>query len=414
MEQTQNLHHYLVGGYVRDHLLELEPHDRDYVVMGETSSSMLSRGFIQVGKDFPVFLHPETRDEYALARTEKKNGQGSSAFDCDLDNVSLEEDLARRDLTINAMALMSDQSIIDPFDGQSDLKKRCLRHTTKAFAEDPLRVLRVARFLARFGPTWHIHPETERLMRTIRDSGELTHLSADRIWKETHKALQEPYAHLYFETLKGFGVFPELESMIGIPQPPNHHPEGDVFTHALLSLERAVSLDHDTPTRFSALFHDIGKPESYKCNGNLHGHEKTGVPLLIALCERLPVPKKYKELAIITCEYHTHCHRIAEMKANRLFHFLVRGTDALRKPERFKQFIDACQCDAQGRGVTHRERPYPQRNIANTYLTALSGVDREGIVKKAMADGVKGVEIGLRIEMAYRRALRNVSMSSQR
>ena len=245
---------YLVGGAVRDQLLNIASKDNDYVVIGETPQTMESLGFVPIGSDFPVYLHPKTKEEYALGRTERKSGKGYTGFVVDASpNVTLEEDLARRDLTINSMALDENGTVIDPFNGQSDLHNKILRHTTEAFVEDPVRVLRIARFLARYGSEWRIHPSTYALMRELKNKGELNHLVPERVWLETEKALGEKHPELYFQALHGLGIFPEIESMQGVPQPANHHPEGDVFVHTMLVLRRAADLNFNLETRFAGI-----------------------------------------------------------------------------------------------------------------------------------------------------------------
>jgi tRNA nucleotidyltransferase (CCA-adding enzyme) len=386
---------YLVGGAVRDALLGQESKDKDYVVVGETTKTMTSLGFKSVGSDFPVFLHPETKDEYALARKERKNGKGYTGFAVDAStSVTLEEDLARRDLTINSMALNGDGEVIDPFNGQTDLKNKVLRHTTNAFAEDPVRVLRVARFLARYGEEWTIHPDTYALMKQLRDNGELTHLVSERVWKETEKALGEKHPQLFFEALNGLGIFPEIEAMVGVPQPENHHPEGDVYTHTMLVMKRTADLNFDIETRFAALTHDFGKAYCHQERGNLIGHEQEGIAVIEAFCERLKVPNRFKALAILTSDNHTRCHKLFELTPKKLHKLIIENMNALEHPIRFKQFLRACLCDAQGRGETFVSRAYPQRLLAQSLLSALTQLDKKAAVQLAISQGKKGPDIG--------------------
>lgn len=398
---------YLVGGAVRDSLLGHESKDKDYVVVGATTQAMSSLGFQSVGSDFPVFLHPETKDEYALARTERKNGKGYTGFSVDAStSVTLEEDLARRDLTINSMALDANGKVIDPFNGQTDLKNKVLRHTTEAFAEDPVRVLRVARFLARYGEEWTIHPDTYALMKQLRDNGELTHLVSERVWKETEKALGEKYPQLFFEALNGLGIFPEIEAMVGVPQPENHHPEGDVYTHTMLVVKQAADLSFDIETRFAALTHDFGKAYCHQERGNLIGHEQAGINVIEAFCERLKVPNRFKALATLTSDNHTRCHKLFELTPKKLHKLIIENMNALEHPKRFQQFLQACLCDAQGRGETFVNRAYPQLLLAQSLLIALTQLDKKAVVKLAISQGKRGPDIGGAVREAEIKSLR--------
>jgi len=392
----QKLHNvYLVGGAVRDQLLGIASHDNDYVVVGARTNDMLSRGFKPVGKDFPVFLHPKTKQEYALARTERKTGKGYTGFQVDAsEHVSLEDDLARRDLTINAMALDDKGNIIDPFNGQHDLNNKVLKHTTAAFVEDPVRVLRVARFLARYGSEWRIHPSTVELFWQMKESGELSSLVAERVWKETEKALNEQHPQLYFEALDGLGIFPELECMRNVEQPQAHHPEGDVLVHTMLVLKRAANLNYDLATRFAALTHDFGKPLSFKKYGNLRGHEEAGVAIIEAFCERLRVPNKLKELAVLTSRYHLHSHRMFELTPKTLYKLIVKGFNAVKQPQRFIQFLQACECDAQGRGPEKEQQAYAPLAFGQYLLEGLQALDTKAIVQQAQKDGITGPKLG--------------------
>ena len=398
-KELQNV--YLVGGAVRDKLLGVESHDRDFVVVGESTEKMQCLGFQSVGDDFPVYLHPKTKEEYALARTERKTGRGYRGFAADAsENITLEDDLARRDLTINSMAMDKSGRIIDPYNGQQDLTNKVLKHTTDSFAEDPVRVLRVARFYARLGPQWHIHESTKQLMCDMYNNGELTHLVAERVYKETERALMEPYPHLFFETLIDFGLFPELANMRGVPQPVKHHPEGDVFVHTMLVVKRAADLNFDLPTRFAALTHDFGKPVAFNKYGNLYQHEQLGIEVIEAFSQRLKIPKKLTEIAMLMSENHTQCHKIRELTPEKLHTFLVDNMNAVKNEVRFSQFLNACLCDAQGRGPTMLNNPYPQVEIAKSYLRSLQGLDAKQIVKHAIAKGLVGKQISDELRIA--------------
>ena len=392
---------YLVGGAVRDKLLNIKSKDNDYVVIGETPKTMESLGFVPIGSDFPVYLHPKTKEEYALGRTERKSGKGYTGFVVDASpTVTLEEDLARRDLTINSMALDEHGNIIDPFNGQTDLQNKTLRHTTEAFVEDPVRVLRIARFLARYGSDWRIHPSTYALMRELKNKGELNHLVPERVWLETEKALGEKHPELYFEALQGLGIFPELERMVNVPQPANHHPEGDVFVHTMLVLRRAADLNFNLEARFAALTHDFGKALSFKKHGNLRGHEREGVAVIEAFCERLKVPNRFRDIGVLTSDNHTLCHTVDQLKPQTIHKLIVTNLNALVYPERFIAFTQACQCDAQGRGETLVDKPYPQATKLRAIHTELQKMDKKQVVQDALKNGKKGPEIGEEVKLA--------------
>ncbi len=392
---------YLVGGAVRDKLLNIKSKDNDYVVIGETPKTMESLGFVPIGSDFPVYLHPKTKEEYALGRTERKSGKGYTGFVVDASpTVTLEEDLARRDLTINSMALDEHGNIIDPFNGQTDLRNKTLRHTTEAFVEDPVRVLRIARFLARYGSDWRIHPSTYALMRELKNKGELNHLVPERVWLETEKALGEKHPELYFEALQGLGIFPELERMVNVPQPANHHPEGDVFVHTMLVLRRAADLNFNLEARFAALTHDFGKALSFKKHGNLRGHEREGVAVIEAFCERLKVPNRFRDVGVLTSDNHTLCHTIDQLRPQTIHKLIVTNLNALVHPERFIAFTQACQCDAQGRGETLVDKPYPQAAKLRAIHTELQKMDKKQVVQDALKNGKKGPEIGEEVKLA--------------
>ncbi|MBB1352871.1 multifunctional CCA addition/repair protein [Pseudoalteromonas sp. SR45-5] len=392
---------YLVGGAVRDKLLNIKSKDNDYVVIGETPKTMESLGFVPIGSDFPVYLHPKTKEEYALGRTERKSGKGYTGFVVDASpTVTLEEDLARRDLTINSMALDEHGNIIDPFNGQTDLQNKTLRHTTEAFVEDPVRVLRIARFLARYGSDWRIHPSTYALMRELKNKGELNHLVPERVWLETEKALGEKHPELYFEALQGLGIFPELERMVNVPQPANHHPEGDVFVHTMLVLRRAADLNFNLEARFAALTHDFGKALSFKKYGNLRGHEREGVAVIEAFCERLKVPNRFRDIGVLTSDNHTLCHTVDQLRPQTIHKLIVTNLNALVHPERFIAFTQACQCDAQGRGETLVDKPYPQAAKLRAIHTELQKMDKKQVVQDALKNGKKGPEIGEEVKLA--------------
>ena len=389
---------YLVGGAVRDQLLELPVKDHDWVVVGGTPKIMLEQGFQQVGADFPVFLHPKTKEEYALARTERKKGKGYLGFECyAAPDVSLEDDLKRRDLTINAMA-SADGVIIDPYNGQADLKQKVLRHVSEAFSEDPLRVLRVARFAARFHHLgFTVADETTTLMKQLVDAGELQHLAAERVWQESARALSEKSPWIYFEILRSCGalqaLFPELDALFGIPQPEKHHPEIDSGLHSLLSLKAACKLSEEVPVRFAALIHDLGKGLTPKTEWPSHkGHEKRSLPLVKALCERLKAPNNIRSLALVAAEYHTHVHRTFELKASTLLK-VIRSSDAFRNREKFEQFLLVCEADCKGRTGLENEA-YPQASFFMSAFTAAKAVKPAELI----AEGFSGKELGLALQ----------------
>ena len=356
---------YLVGGAVRDEQLGLPVKERDWCVVGATPDELLSKGYRQVGKGFPVFLHPETNEEYALARTERKTGAGYHGFEFQTSpDVTLEADLSRRDLTINAMARDADENLIDPFDGMADLEHRVLRHISDAFSEDPVRILRTAKFKARFaGLGFELAGETLDLMAQMVSDGEADSLQADRVWQETEAALAGPNPHLYFQVLRDCGalavVFPELDALFGVPQPPRWHPEIDCGLHALMVLEQSANLSDDIAVRFAALVHDLGKATTAKENLPSHpGHERRSVTLVNKMSKRLPVPRACRELGVLVAEYHAHCHRAFELRPQTILK-LLKEIDAFRRPERFRKFLLACEADARGR-TGFEDKPYPQ------------------------------------------------------
>jgi tRNA nucleotidyltransferase (CCA-adding enzyme) len=359
---------YQVGGAVRDHLLGLPIKDRDWVVVGATPEAMLALGYRQVGRDFPVFLHPQSKEEYALARTERKSGKGYTGFIVHAaPDVTLEADLQRRDLTINAIALAADGSYVDPYGGRADLEARLLRHVSPAFAEDPLRVLRVARFAARFHHLgFRVAEETLQLMRDIAAGGELQHLVPERIWQEWLSALQTPAPQVFCSVLRDCGalaiLLPELERLFGVPQPAATHPEIDSGVHMLLALQQAAALTPDPAVRFAALVHDAGKSVTPAALWPQHPHhEDIGAELIDDLCRRLRVPNDFRELGKLASRFHTRVHQALQHDAAQLLETL-EGCDALRRPERFDQLLLACEADARGReGLENRDYPQRQR-----------------------------------------------------
>jgi tRNA nucleotidyltransferase (CCA-adding enzyme) len=368
---------YLVGGAVRDRQLGLPVTPRDWVVVGATPEAMTARGFRMVGADFPVFLHPETKEEYALARTERKSGRGYKGFTVYAGpEVTLEEDLQRRDLTINAMAEDAGGRLIDPFGGAADLRAGILRHVSPAFVEDPLRVLRVARFAARFG--FAVAPETLALMREIVAQGEMEQLVPERVWVEIERALGGLRPGRFIEVLRECDalarLLPEVDTLFGVPQPPEYHPEIDTGVHTLMVLEQAARLSPDARVRFAALTHDLGKGDTPPAEWpKHHGHEERSAELVRALCQRLKAPNEYRELAVRVARYHANCHRVAELRATTLLDTL-EALDAFRRPERVEQFVLACEADFRGRpGYT--ERDYPQAALFRQALAAARAVD---------------------------------------
>lgn len=375
---------YAVGGCVRDRLLGKTSRDRDWVVVGSTVTEMLKRGFQQVGRDFPVFLHPETKEEYALARTERKTTPGHHGFQVYADEtITLEEDLARRDLTINSMAVTPDGQLIDPFSGARDLEQGLLRHTSPAFSEDPLRVLRLARFAAQY--EFHIVPDTLALARRIVASGELTTLAPERIWQELDKALQLRGTATFIRVLRTTGalrvLFPEIDRLFGIPQPENFHPEIDTGKHTLLALDVAARLSSDPRVRFAVLVHDLGKGTTPTSILPRHiGHEAAGVPLVRNLCERYRIPGKYQRLAENVTRHHLQVHRILESKPATVIR-LLEHIDAFRRTDDLDDFLLACQADVQGRkGFEHN--PYPQADFLRKAFRRASEISTAGIISR--------------------------------
>jgi tRNA nucleotidyltransferase (CCA-adding enzyme) len=412
---------YLVGGAVRDALLGLRDSDRDWVVVGATPEQMHADGYIPVGRDFPVFLHPDSKEEYALARTERKSGVGYKGFVVyAAPSVTLEEDLQRRDLTINAMAQDSDGTLIDPWGGAADLQARILRHVSPAFAEDPLRVLRVARFAARFASAgFSIATDTMALMSRMSQDGELGHLTAERIWREFDLALQGPDPRRFIEVLRECGalavLLPEVNQLFGVPQAAEWHPEVDTGLHVLMCLDQAVQLSDDAAVRFAVLMHDVGKGLTPEDNWPHHyGHEKLGARSIEAACQRLRVPTGYAELARLTSLYHTHCHRAAELKPLTLLRTLD-ALDAFRRPQRLAQFLLACEADARGR-TGFENRPYPQAGIFRRAWQHASAISVPELLKSnPVPSGAQSGEIiRKRLHEARLRAIREGATTTTR
>ena len=409
---------FVVGGAVRDALMGLAVNDRDWVVVGSTPEAMSALGFTPVGKDFPVFLHPQTREEYALARTERKTARGYKGFAVQADpGVSLEEDLARRDLTVNAMAVpealahaASDAwagQIVDPYGGQADLHNQVLRHVTDAFAEDPVRILRVARFAARFAD-FSVADETMDLMRQMVADGEADHLVPERVWQELAKGLMSERPSRMFEVLRACGalkvLLPELDRLWGVPQRPEYHPEIDTGVHMMLVMDMAARLNMPLAVRVACLMHDLGKGTTPADVLPRHiGHEGRSVKLLQKVCERLRVPTEGKELAEVVAREHGNIHRSAELNAEAVVRLLER-CDAIRQPERFAQVLQACECDARGR-LGFAEAAYPQAvRLLQAQKAALS-VETAPIAQAAAAQGLKGPQIGEQISKARVKAV---------
>jgi tRNA nucleotidyltransferase (CCA-adding enzyme) len=397
---------YLVGGAVRDKRLGLPVKDRDYVVVGATPAEMVAKGFRPVGADFPVFLHPETKEEYALARTERKSGHGYKGFTVySTPDVTLEDDLRRRDLTINAMAEDENGALIDPFGGANDLSDGVLRHVSPAFAEDPVRILRVARFAARYAKWgFHVAHGTNALMKKMVENGEVDHLVPERVWAECEGALGEPAPSRFFVVLRGCGalarIFPEIDALFGVPQPEAHHPEVDTGVHVMLVLDAAAKLSQDPRVRFAALVHDLGKGTTPAAEWPTHhGHEARGAELVRALCERLRVPNDYRDLGMLVAEYHMHCHRVAELQPGTLLD-VFQALDGFRRPERIEQFCLACEADFRGR-EGYADRDYEQGARFRAGFDAARAVDTT-----AIAAGESGPKVGERIRQARIAAIR--------
>ncbi len=408
---------WLVGGAVRDRLLGLPVQDRDWVVVGATPEEMVARGFRPVGRDFPVFLHPETQEEYALARTERKTGRGYHGFHFHAGpEVTLEDDLLRRDLTINAMAMDPDNGrLVDPYGGQRDLEQRLLRHVSPAFAEDPVRILRLARFAARYQPLgFRVADETQKLMRAMVASGEVDALVPERVWQEMQRALGEPAPWVFIEILRGCGalarLLPEVDALFGVPQPARYHPEIDTGTHVLMAMRQAARQadarawtsrdDRRSLLLFAVLVHDLGKgttPEDELPSH--HGHEARGVPLVRALSRRLRIPAAYRELGEITSRWHLHVHRLQQLKPTTILRML-HACDAFRRTERFRLFVLACQADAQGR-LGLENQPYPQADRLLGMVEACKAITPAPLLEQ----GLEGKAVGEALNRLRLRAI---------
>jgi tRNA nucleotidyltransferase (CCA-adding enzyme) len=405
---------YMVGGAVRDKLLGRPVNDSDWVVVGATPQDMIAQGFTPVGRDFPVFLHPTTHEEYALARTERKSGPGYRGFTVhSAPDVTLEEDLARRDLTINSIAQSAydtkAEGLFDPYNGLQDLRNGVLRHVTDAFREDPVRILRVARFAARY-TTFTVAPETQQLMREMVDAGEANHLVPERVWQELARGLMEERPSRMFEVLRDCGalgvLLPEVDRLWGVPQPAQHHPEIDTGVHLMMVLDMAAQLNTPLPVRFACLCHDLGKGTTPADVLPRHiDHEKRSAELLVGVCERLRVPVECRELADVVAREHGNIHRSSnlDMSAAALLRLLER-CDAIRKPERFADALLACECDARGRLGLHNQ-PYPQRPRLLAVLGAAQSVVTRDIAAQAAAKGLSGPQVGDLIHQARAHAV---------
>jgi len=390
---------YLVGGAVRDRLLGRPVKERDWVVVGASPEELERQGYVPVGREFPVFLHPQTHEEYALARLERKVAPGYRGFTTQFSpDVTLEEDLRRRDLTINAMAETPSGEIVDPYGGRRDLEARLLRHVSESFIEDPVRILRVARFAARYaGLGFRVAEETVALMRRMTDSGELEALVPERVWQETERALGEARPDVFFETLRECGalsvIFPELAALYGVPQPPRWHPEVDTGVHVMLALRYAAATGASATIRFAVVMHDLGKaltaPERWPSH---RGHEEAGVPVIEGLCARLKVPNGFRDLAVLTARHHAVVHRAAELRPATVLK-LLEATDAFRRPERFEEMLAACEADARGRTGLEAQ-PYPQRDYLRRARAAAAAVtldegERQGLMGPAFGEKIR-------------------------
>ncbi|TWX68449.1 multifunctional CCA addition/repair protein [Colwellia sp. C1TZA3] len=408
---TQQLNTFLVGGAVRDALLKRAVVDNDYVVVGSSVEEMLSLGFLQVGKDFPVFIHPQNRQEYALARTEKKAGQGYTGFNCNASaNVTLEEDLLRRDLTINAMAMDEQGKIVDPYNGQIDLTNRVLRHVSPAFIEDPLRVLRVARFAARYHEYgFTIAPETLTLMTKLSESGELSSLSGERVWQEMERSLANAHPEVFFQVLYQCqalkSLWPELHNLWGIPNPEKWHPEICSGVHPMMILKQAVLLSKKTTVRFASICHNLGQSLTEQDSSTQPDYAKAGADLIEVFCKRLRVPTAHKNLALKLCQFHRHAHKVFELNASTILN-LFNQLDVWRKPEEFVNFLLCCQADFTGR-LGFETYQYRQKEFLYTGFKILSAVTAKPFVEK----GLQGLEIKAAIAQQKLAQLKNYQQS---
>ena len=397
---------YLVGGAVRDQLLGLPVRERDWVVVGATPAELDGLGYRRVGRDFPVYLHPSTGEEYALARTERKTGPGYRGFEVHADpSVTLEEDLRRRDLTINAMAQGGDGQIIDPAGGRAHLEARLLHHVSDAFREDPVRILRVARFAARLHDLgFRVAPATLDLMRAMVAAGEVAALVPERVWQETASALAEPHPEVFIQVLRACGalavVFPEVDALYGVPQPAQWHPEVDTGVHLELTLGLAARLAFSTEVRFAVLVHDLGKGTTPRAELPRHvGHEERSVELVHALCQRLAIPNRFRDLGVAVARYHGLCHRALELRPATLLK-LLDGLDAFRRGDRVSEFLAACECDARGR-TGLEDQPYPQRDLVLAAWQAARRVDARAVAESGgTGEPLTGEQLGEAIRKA--------------
>ncbi|MBT4832831.1 MAG: multifunctional CCA addition/repair protein [Porticoccaceae bacterium] len=397
---------YLVGGAVRDKLLDYPSDENDWVVVGGSPQEMIDMGYQPVGQDFPVFINPKTGEEYALARTERKSGRGYQGFSFHTaPDISLEDDLIRRDLTINAMAEDDNGQIIDPYGGQQDLNNKLLRHVSDAFTEDPLRVLRVARFAARYHHLgFTIAPETMGLMQNLVRSGELAHLVAERLWKETERALCERSPDIYIQVLRDCGalaeLFPEVEKLFGVPQRADYHPEVDTGIHTLMSLQQAARLSDCAKVRFSVLVHDLGKgitPDDVLPSHK--GHEARGLPLVKDVCDRLKIPNEHRQLAMVVTEFHLLCHKAQELRPETILK-LLKGLGALKSAERFEDFLLCCEADARGR-TGFEDRDYPSSDYLRQARQVVINTDISDLINSE----ISGAEIGQQLSLRQTAAL---------
>jgi len=400
---------YLVGGAVRDRLLGLPARERDWVVVGASEGELEALGYRRVGRSFPVYLHPESHEEYARARTESKTGPGYRGFEVDAnENVTLEQDLKRRDLTINAMAEDADGQLIDPYGGRKDLEQRLLRHVSDAFTEDPVRILRVARFAARFWELgFRVADETMQLMRDMVSAGEVNALIPERVWRESESALNEVRPDIFFEVLREVGalavIYPELDALFGIPQPERWHPEIDSGIHIMMALRQAARQKTNSEVRFSVLVHDLGKAATPKHLLPKHaGHEERSVGLIKALCQRLAVPNRYRDLAIAVARYHGLCHKVDELRPATILK-IFEALDAFRRPDRFADFLAACEADARGRKGLEDE-DYPQANRMRVALETAAEVTAEPFLNQGLAQEA----LGEAIQQARIKAIKNI------
>ena len=400
---------YLVGGSVRDQLLGLAIKDRDWVVVGSSPQEMLAQGYQPVGKDFPVFLHPKTHEEYALARTERKTAPGYTGFEVHAaPDVTLEQDLERRDLTINAIAQTEEGTLIDPFNGQQDLKNKILRHVSPAFVEDPVRVLRIARFAARFGFT--IADETKKLIQQMVVNNELDHLVPERVWQELAKALACNQPSLFFTALRDAGalaiLFPEIDHLFGVPQVKKWHPEVDTGVHVMMVIDQAAKLSENISVRFAALCHDLGKgttPENILPHH--YGHEQRSVELTKSFCQRLRIPKEIESLALNVAEYHTHVHLLFELKPATILK-VIEALDSFRRPERFEQFLLAAEADSRGR-PGYEDLPVPTVNLFRRYFKTTQKINAKPFVEQ----GLQGQAIAKALRKSRIEAIKDLKKS---